>query len=98
MNDILVKERFQKTFDGGHDGAGLKKAAMVVGDVSGIAMEVFTEEPAVQFYRANFMQPENTVRGGTKDDFRTAFCLETQHFPDSPNHPLFPGTIFLFQL
>ena len=75
------------------DGATLKKAAIVTGDITGIVMEVLTEEPAVQFYGGNFMQSENTVRGGAKDDFRTAFCLETQHYPDSPNHPLFPGTV-----
>jgi aldose 1-epimerase len=38
------------------------------------------------------MQSNNTFKGGTKDDFRTAFCLETQHYPDSPNHPDFPST------
>jgi aldose 1-epimerase len=75
------------------EGAGLKKAAVATGDITGIVMEVLTEEPGVQFYGGNFMQSKNRIRGGGKDDFRTAFCLETQHFPDSPNRPLFPKTV-----
>lgn len=74
-------------------GAGLNTAAVVTGDKTGIVMEVLTEEPGVQFYSGNFLQSKNTIKGGGKDDFRTAFCLETQHFPDSPNQPLFPSTV-----
>ena len=71
----------------------LRLAATVEGDRSGIIMEVFTKEPGLQFYSGNFMESKNTFKGGSKDDFRTAFCLETQHFPDSPNQPSFPSTI-----
>lgn len=60
---------------------------------SGIVMDVYTEAPGLQFYGGNFMQRKNTFKGGAKDDFRTAFCLETQHFPDSPNQPAFPSTV-----
>ena len=67
-------------------------AAKVVGDISGITMEVLTVEPGLQFYSGNFMQGKNTFKSGAKDDFRTAFCLETQHFPDSPNQASFPST------
>ncbi len=67
--------------------------AMAIGDKTGIVMEVLTEEPALQFYGGNFMEARNTIRGGGKDEFRTAFCLETQHFPDSPNQALFPATV-----
>jgi aldose 1-epimerase len=74
-------------------GAGLNTAATVTGDKTGIVMEVLTQEPGMQFYGGNFMQSKNTIRGGGKDDFRTAFCLETQHFPDSPNQPSFPTTV-----
>ena len=74
------------------NGKGMKHAATVSGDQSGIVMDVHTEEPGLQFYGGNFMQSKNTFKGGTKDDFRTAFCLETQHFPDSPNQPGFPST------
>lgn len=66
--------------------------AKVQGDVSGIVMEVFTEEPGIQFYTGNFMKGAFKFKGGIKDDYRTAFALETQHFPDSPNKPNFPST------
>ncbi len=71
----------------------LRHAATVTGDQSGIVMDVYTEEPGLQFYGGNFMQSKNTFKSGKKDDFRTAFCLETQHFPDSPNQPAFPSTV-----
>jgi aldose 1-epimerase len=71
----------------------LNAAAIVMGDKSGIMMEIFTREPGIQFYSGNFMKCKNTFKGGSKDDFRTAFCLETQHFPDSPNQPSFPTTV-----
>jgi aldose 1-epimerase len=67
-------------------------AATVVGDKSGIVMDIYTQEPGLQFYSGNFMQSKNTFKGGSKDDFRTAFAMETQHFPDSPNQPSFPST------
>lgn len=75
------------------NGNGMKKAATISGDLSGIVMDVYTEEPGLQFYGGNFMQGKNTFKNGAKDDFRTAFCLETQHFPDSPNEPTFPTTV-----
>jgi len=64
----------------------------VTGDKTGIEMQVFTEEPGIQFYSGNFMAGKHTVKGGAKDDHRTGFCLETQHYPDSPNQPSFPST------
>lgn len=78
------------------DGAksqGMNLAAKVKGDISGITMKIFTLEPGLQFYSGNFMQSKNTFKGGAKDDFRTAFCLETKHFPDPPNQPSFPLTV-----
>jgi len=75
------------------DKAEMKQAAVVVGDKSGIVMEILTEEPGLQFYSGNFMKSKNTLKHRSKDDFRTAFCLETQHFPDSPNQPAFPSTV-----
>lgn len=69
------------------------QAASVKGDKSGIVMDVYTQEPGLQFYSGNFMQSKNKFKGGSKDDFRTAFCMETQHFPDSPNQPGFPSTV-----
>lgn len=73
-------------------GTGLNEAATVQGNLSGIFMEVLTLEPGVQFYGGNFMSGANTLKAGKKDDHRTAFCLETQHYPDSPNQPNFPTT------
>jgi aldose 1-epimerase len=68
---------------------GLNHAATISGDKSGIIMDIFTQEPGLQFYSGNFMQSKNTFKSGSKDDFRTAFALETQHFPDAPNQPKF---------
>jgi aldose 1-epimerase len=67
--------------------------ATVKGDKTGIVMEIYTEEPAMQFYSGNFMQSKNTMKYGEKDDYRTAFAMETQHYPDSPNQPQFPSTV-----
>ena len=75
------------------NGNGMRHAATITGDKSGIEMRVYTQEPGLQFYGGNFMQSQNTFKSGAKDDFRTAFCLETQHFPDSPNQPQFPSIV-----
>lgn len=72
---------------------GLNDAATVTGDKSGIVMHVYTQEPGIQFYGGNFLKGLNKLKGGAKDEFRTAFCLETQHYPDSPNQPAFPSTV-----
>jgi len=55
-------------------------------------MEVLTEEPGVQFYSGNFLDGSNVGKRGNSYQQRNAFCLETQHFPDSPNRPDFPTT------
>jgi aldose 1-epimerase len=59
---------------------------------SGRVLEVLTTEPGVQFYSGNFLDGSERGKGGVAYQRRTAFCLETQHFPDSPNHPSFPST------
>jgi aldose 1-epimerase len=66
--------------------------ATVKGDKSGIMMEIYTTEPGLQFYSGNFMQGDNDMKKG-KNDHRSAFAMETQHYPDSPNQPQFPSTI-----
>ena len=68
-------------------------AAIAIGDISGIKMEVYTTEPGVHFYTGNFMMGVHTFKCGAKDEARTAFCLETQHYPNSPNEPSAPTTI-----
>lgn len=74
-------------------GEGLSLAARVVEPTTGRVMEVSTTEPAVQFYTGNFLDGTLTGKGGHVYKRRYAFCLETQHFPDSPNKPSFPSTI-----
>ncbi len=74
-------------------GEGLSLAATVSEPTSGRVMEVWTTEPGLQFYSGNFLNGNDIGKGGKKYEFRTAFCLETQHFPDSPNHPDFPSTV-----
>ncbi|AWK05568.1 galactose-1-epimerase [Flavobacterium crocinum] len=69
---------------------GFVHAATIKGDISGVTLDVYTKEPGLQFYSGNFMQCKNIFKSGAKDDFRTAFALETQHFPDAPNQPKFP--------
>jgi aldose 1-epimerase len=72
-------------------GAGLVPAARVIEPVSGRVLEVSTTEPGVQFYTANTL---NAVgKAGKTYSKYFAFCLETQHYPDSPNKPAFPSTI-----
>lgn len=68
-------------------------AAKVYEPTSGRVMEVWTTEPGLQFYSGNFLNPSEKGKGGKTYDFRTAFCLEAQHFPDSPNQPSFPSTV-----
>jgi len=67
-------------------------AVVVTEKTSGRKMEVFTTEPGVQFYTGNFLSGKEKGRG-IAYQYRTAFCLETQHFPDSPNQPSFPTTL-----
>ncbi|HYG97572.1 MAG TPA: aldose epimerase family protein [Terriglobales bacterium] len=69
----------------------LQLAAQVYEPRSGRTMEVTTTEPGIQFYSGNFLNGEKG-KGGKPMAYRTGFCLETQHFPDSPNHAEFPTT------
>ncbi|MBI5766352.1 MAG: galactose mutarotase [Verrucomicrobia bacterium] len=68
-------------------------AATVREPVSGRVLEVLTTEPGLQFYTGNFLNGSQVGKGGRPYARRTGFCLETQHFPDSPNHPAFPDVI-----
>ncbi|TPE44049.1 aldose epimerase family protein [Pontibacter mangrovi] len=70
-----------------------KLAATVWEPTSGRYMEVYTTEPGLQFYGGNFLDGKDKGKGDKPYEFRSAFCLETQHFPDSPNQPNFPSTI-----
>ena len=70
----------------------LRLAAVARDPVSGRMLEILTSEPAIQFYSGNFLGSE-IGKGGVSYLRRSGFCLETQHFPDSPNHRSFPSTI-----
>ncbi|HEY8224892.1 MAG TPA: aldose epimerase family protein [Pyrinomonadaceae bacterium] len=70
----------------------LRKAASVSEETTGRVIEVWTTEPGMQFYTGNFLSGK-PGKGGKPYQFRYGFCLETQHYPDSPNHPLFPTTV-----
>ena len=97
----IDQEDEQLGFGGGYDHnwvlnkepGKLSLAARVYDPGSGRVMEVFTVEPGVQFYCGNFLDGSITGKGGKVYKHRYGFCLETQHFPDSPNKPEFPSTI-----
>ncbi len=74
-------------------GSGLTLAAKVTEPKSGRVMEVLTTEPGVQFYTGNFLDGSIVGKGGRVYKHRYGFCLETQHYPDSPNKSQFPSTI-----
>jgi aldose 1-epimerase len=90
----------QIQFGGGYDhnfvlnsaGGSLALAARVEEPKTGRVLEVLTTEPGIQFYTGNFLDGTLTGKGGKTYLKRYGFCLETQHFPDSPNHPKFPST------
>ncbi|HTI04869.1 MAG TPA: aldose epimerase family protein [Gemmatimonadales bacterium] len=71
----------------------LSHAARLVDPATGRAIDVSTTEPGIQFYAGNFLDGTIRGKGGRVYGHRGALCLETQHFPDSPNHPNFPSTI-----
>ncbi len=74
-------------------GAPISLAARVVEPNTGRVLEVWTTEPGVQFYTGNFLDGTARGKGGLTYARRSAFCLETQHFPDSPNQPKFPSVV-----
>jgi len=73
-------------------GGKLAEAAEVFDSGSGRVLQVWTTQPGIQFYSGNFLDGTITGKGGKVYGQRAGFCLETQHFPDSPNHPSFPST------
>ena len=92
----------QIRFAGGYDhnfvvlrksGDAPQIAARVRDPLSGRTLEVLTSEPGFQFYSGNFLDGTEKGKGGTIYKYRSGLCLETQHFPDSPNQPTFPSTI-----
>jgi len=78
--------------DGKSDSSELVLAAIALDTKSGRVLEVLTTEPGLQLYTGNSLDGTERGKGGIAYQRRTAFCLETQHFPDSPNHANFPST------
>lgn len=100
IGERIEQKDTQLTFGRGYDhnwvlnrtGSGLEIAAVVTEPTSGRVMEVLTTSPGLQFYSGNFL--DGTLKGkGRTYTHRSAFCLETQFFPDSPNKPAFPSTV-----
>jgi aldose 1-epimerase len=75
------------------DAAGATHAARVRDPVSGRTLDIFTTEPGIQFYSGNFLDGTLIGKEGRVYGRRSGFCLETQHYPDSPNRPGFPNTV-----
>jgi aldose 1-epimerase len=73
-------------------GGKLAEAAEVYDPSSGRVLKVLTDQPGIQFYSGNFLDGSIQGKGGKPDELHAALCLETQHFPDSPNHSDFPST------
>ena len=73
----------------------LELAATVYEPQSGRLLEVWTPEPGIQFYGGNFFDGSMIGKGGKSYEYRASLALETQHFPDSPNHPEFPSTVLM---
>lgn len=71
----------------------LRRAAKVVEPTTGRVLEVWTTEPGMQFYTGNFLDASQAGKNGVAYNRRSGFCLETQHFPDSPHYPNFPSTV-----
>jgi aldose 1-epimerase len=74
------------------NGGRFAEAAEVYEPSSGRVLQVLTDQPGVQFYTGNFLDGTITGKGGKVYQHRGALCFESQHFPDSPNHPKFPRT------
>ncbi|MCL4104818.1 UNVERIFIED_CONTAM: hypothetical protein GTU68_034257 [Idotea baltica] len=79
--------------DKGGNSGQLTLAAKVLEPTSGRMMEIHTTEPGIQFYSGNFLDGRLKGKSGKRYVHRGGFCLETQHYPDSPNQPSFPSTI-----
>ena len=97
----IDQDNEQLKFGSGYDhnfvlnknGDELSLAATVYEPTSGRVMEVYTTEPGVQFYTGNFLDGSTKGKAGQTYPRRSGFCLETQHFPDSPNKPKFPSVV-----
>lgn len=88
-----VKGGYDHNYILNNNEGAMRPAASVTAPASGRVMDVLTTEPAIQFYSGNFLDGSNKGKKGCVYHKHYGFCLETQHYPDSPNHPSFPSTI-----
>jgi aldose 1-epimerase len=89
----LVEGGYDHNFALRSGGGKMALAARVFSPASGRVLEIDTDQPGIQFYTGNFLDGTVKGKGGVAYQKHFGFCLETQHFPDSPNHPNFPSTI-----
>jgi aldose 1-epimerase len=92
-DQLVLAHGYDHNFVINREGGGLVLAARVYEPTTGRTLEVSTTQPGVQFYTGNFLDGTITGKQGHVYKKHYGFCLETQHFPDSPNHPSFPSTI-----
>lgn len=101
IGERIGQEDEQLKFGGGYDhnwvfpkrSGSLTRLARVSEPTTGRVLEVLSTEPGLQFYTGNFLDGKITGKGGWNYKYRNGFCMEPQHFPDSPNQPNFPSTV-----
>ena len=99
VGDNIDEENTQLTFGNGYDHCwvlnkqdeGIRLVASAYDPVSGRLLEVSSDQPGIQFYSGNFLDGTLESKDGAKYEFRSGFCLETQHYPNSPNQESFPS-------
>lgn len=92
-NQITIASGFDHTWILDQGREQMTHAASLKNELTGISIEVYTTEPGLQFYSGNYLDDTVIGEGNVPFQKRSGLCLETQHFPDSPNHPHFPSTI-----
>jgi aldose 1-epimerase len=92
-SQIALANGYDHNFVLNHPGDLSVPAAVCCCPSTGIVLTVHTDQPGIQVYSANNLDGSLTGKGGVPLATQTGLCLETQHFPDSPNHPDFPSTV-----
>jgi len=93
FEQLIFGKGYDHTYILNSNDDGLLFCARAVSPKTGIVMDVFTTEPGVQLYTGNWMTGEFVAKNGQRYPMRSAFCLETQHFPDSINKPQYPSVV-----
>ena len=101
VGDDINEDYTQLTFGNGYDhcwvlnnqNEGVRFVASAYDTLSGRSLEIFSDQPGIQFYSGNFLDGTLKSKDGGNYEFRSGFCLETQHYPNSPNQESFPSVI-----